>query len=119
MTGGQGAGGALAMDAQQPPFVPDVVPLELGEVVRHVVDQVELCAPGGPLERPPGRVREQLAVRPGDCFRIVVLNVRGLAVVLAASRAPGLWDAANTKFTDPAGRPSIPGILNGPSTGVL
>jgi hypothetical protein len=62
---------------------------------------------------------QQLAVRPGDCFRIVVLNVRGLAVVLAASRAPGLWDAANTKFTDPAGRPSIPGILNGPSTGVL
>jgi hypothetical protein len=43
---------------------------------------------------------DQLAVRPGDDFRIVVLNVNGTAVVLEAATEPAAWANAGSDLTN-------------------
>src|SRR5690606_22285141 len=59
VTGGQRQGGSLAVYAH----VAAVVVLQLGQVVRDVVDQIQGGADLG--EGPPGRLAEQLPVGPG------------------------------------------------------
>ena len=64
MAGRQGAGGALAVHAQQPTFAVDLVVLELGQVVGHVVEEIEVGDTEHGRERPSGSDREELAVGP-------------------------------------------------------
>lgn len=62
VAGRQGTGGALAVHAQEPRLPVDVVVLELGQVVRDVVEQVELGVTERGGERLAGGDGEELAV---------------------------------------------------------